>query len=368
MPQLAAGGMRVDPVAAGMRLIFPLLAVLLGSASAEEIRLNQIQVIGSHNSYHVAPPPALLEKIRGINSGWAEAWNYTHPPLAKQLDMGVRQFELDIFADSKGGLFAEPLGLKLARLSGAKIDFNVGGELSKPGIKVLHVPDMDCWTTVPTLKQALEEMRGWSDKNPEHLPVMVLLECKDRPEGPLPTKPEAFSRDRLLELEREILAAIPAGRILRPNDVRGADPSLREAVTKKGWPTVESLRGKFLFALDNTDAIRGRYLEGNPALEGRLLFVSAPAEDHSAAAWFKCNDPIGEQDKIRRLVKEGFLVRTRADTRKPDDKMREAAFSSGAQWVSTDHFAPGVQGRVAFGDNTARGNPVSGTGETKVGP
>ena len=351
-----------------MRLLSALLLSLLSIGSAEDLRLNQIQTIGSHNSYHVAPPPALLEKIRGINKGWAEAWNYSHPPLAEQLEMGVRQFELDIFADSKGGLFAEPLGLTLARLAGSKIDFDTGGELSKPGFKVLHVPDMDCWTTVPTLKLALAQMKTWSDKNPGHLPVMVLLECKDQQQAPLPTKPEEISRERLLELEQELLAAIPEDRILRPDEVRGDAKSLREAVLKKGWPTVGSLRGKFLFCLDNTDAIRGRYLEGNPALEGRLIFVSAPAEDHPSAAWFKCNDPIGEQERIRKLVKQGFLVRTRADTDKPDAKMRTAAFESGAQWISTDHFRPESEKRVSFEGKTTRANPNTSSGSSPVGP
>jgi hypothetical protein len=341
---------------------------LLGTASAEELRLNQIQVIGSHNSYHVAPPPALLEKIRVINAGWAESWNYTHPPLAEQLEMGVRQFELDIFADAKGGLFAEPLGLKLVRLPGAKPDFNPGGELSKPGFKVLHVPNMDCWSTVPSLKRALVEMNAWSVKNPRHLPVMILLECKDQPQPPLPTKPEAFTRECLLELEEEILSVIPPDRILRPDDIRGSEATLRDAVKKKGWPSVDSLRGKFLLALDNTDAIRSRYLEGNPALEGRLIFVSAPAETHPSAAWFKCNDPVGDQETILRLVKAGFLVRTRTDNSKPDAAMRDKAFSSGAQWLSTDHFSATSKARVSFNGTTVRANPVARNGETSIDP
>jgi hypothetical protein len=351
-----------------MRPALALLLFLPSLAPAEELTLNQIQAIGSHNSYHVAPPPALLEKIRHINAGWAESWNYTHPPLAEQLAMGVRQFELDIFADSKGGLFAEPLGVKLARLSGAKLAFNTGGELSKPGFKILHVPDMDCWSTAPTLKMALEDIRAWSDKNPRHLPVMILLECKDQPQPPLPTKPEAFTRERLVELEQEILSVIPLNRILKPDDIRGDHASLRDAVKKKGWPTVDSLRGKFLFTLDNTDAIRARYLDGNPALEGRLIFASAPEETHPCAAWFKCNDPVREQEKIRRLVKEGFLVRTRADTSKPDPNMKEAAFGSGAQWISTDHFLPASKDRVAFGTATARPNPLTGAAGDQVDP
>ena len=200
-------------------------------------------------------------------------------------------------------------------------------------------------------------MLAWSDRHPHHLPLMILLECKDGANPPLPTKPEPFTRERLLEMEQEILSVIPATRILRPDDVRGKEATLRDAVMKQGWPALDSLRGKFLFCLDNTDAIRDRYLEENPSLEKRLLFASAPDETYPAAGWFKRNDPVRGFDGIRRLVDAGFLVRTRADTGKPDPAMKAKAFESGAQWVSTDLFAA-AEDRVAFEDaKTFRTNP-----------
>jgi hypothetical protein len=341
-----------------MRLALLLVPLLLALAAGEEPRLNHLQAIGSHNSYHLAPPAALLGTLKTFNKD-AEAWNYTHPPLAAQLDAGLRQFELDVFADSEGGLFSKPLGLRLAALRGTKLPpFDPDGLLKKPGFKVLHVPDLDCWSSVPTLAAALAELLAWSDRRPGHLPLMILVECKDQPHPPLPTKPEPFSRERLLELEQAILSVIPATRILRPDDVRGADATLRDAVKKRGWPSLDSLRGKFIFCLDNTDAIRARYLEGNPSLEKRVLFASAPDAAHPAAGWFKRNDPVRGFEEIRELVTAGFLVRTRADTRKPDPAMRAKAFDSGAQWISTDHFA-GPE-RVAFEEHrTFRANPLN---------
>ncbi len=357
----APGVRRVDSMRSALLSLCLLVSALPAFSAAP--RLNEIQAIGSHNSYHVAPPRELVEIIVKTHKG-AAAWNYTHPSLTEQLGMGVRQFELDIFADPEGGLFADPLALKLAKLAGAEdVPFDAAS-FRKPGYKVLHVPDIDFGTTVPLLAGALGEMKAWSDKNPRHLPVMILLECKDKPQPPLPAKPEPLTRERLLELEKEILAAIPPERLLKPDDVRGGEKTLRDAVQKRGWPELEKSRGKFILCLDNTDEIRDRYLEGNPALEGRLIFASAPDAEHPAAGWFKCNDPIREQEKIRGLVKAGFLVRTRADTNKPDARMKAAAFGSGAQWVSTDHFRPDSPVRVAFkGGKTVRANPVS-SGET----
>lgn len=340
-----------------MRFFHVILAAVCAAANAEPA-LNQIQVIGSHNSYHIASPPKLFEKILEINSG-AKSWNYTHPSLTRQLEGDVRQFELDIFADPKGGLFASPFARKLVGKDEEKAVSQSDGLLSDPGFKVLHIPDIDCWSNAPTLVIALRQMFEWSGRNPRHLPVMILLECKDQKQGMLPTTPVILSRPLLMDLEKEILSVIPADRILKPDDLRGDQPTLREGVLKHGWPGVDSLRGKFFFALDNTDEIRDRYLEGNPSLEGRILFVSAPSPDAPSAAWFKCNDPIQEQQKIRDLVKAGFLVRTRADTNKPAPEMRTKAFESGAQWISTDYFGDEAKYRVSFGEShLVRNNPM----------
>jgi Phosphoinositide phospholipase C, Ca2+-dependent len=342
------------------------LSMTLGGL-AERPRLNQFQAIGSHNSYHLAPPAAVLGVIGKLHQGAVEAWNYSHPPLVRQLsDVGIRQFELDVYADTAGGRFVSPLGWKLANLSGAKLPpFDAAGDLAKPGFKILHVPDIDCWSNTPTLDLALTELLKWSNAHPEHLPVMILVECKDQAHPPLPTKPEPFTRERLLELDAAILKSIPREKLLLPDDVRGTEKSLPEAIKKNGWPEIAKVRGKFLFALDNAGTIRDRYLEENPALEKRVLFVSAPDITHPAAAWFKRNDP-RDFEEIQRLVKQGFIVRTRADF-----TVKERAFDSGAQWVSTDHFSADLppDQRVAFpGGKLVRPNPLTGGNVKAVDP
>ena len=55
--------------------------------------------------------------------------------------------------------------------------------------------------------------------------------------------------------------------------------------------------------------------------------------------------------EIQDSVKQGFLVRTRADAdtveaRSGDTKRRETALASGAQYVSTDYYVP----RTEFSD------------------
>ena len=76
----------------------------------------------------------------------------------------------------------------------------------------------------------------------------------------------------------------------------------------------------------------------------RPMFTNAP-EGHPAAAIMILNDPVGQFDEIQRLVKAGYMVRTRADAdtreaRENDTRRRAAAFASGAQAVSTDYYLP----------------------------
>ena len=123
-----------------------------------------------------------------------------------------------------------------------------------------------------------------------------------------------------------------------------------------------------LFALDNGGDKKATYTAGHPSLRGRVLFTSAePGEDE--AAFVKLNDPIADGARIRELVSQGFIIRTRADAdtleaRSGDTTMRDAAIASGAQFVSTDYPVPNPDFGTGYfvaipGGAPARCNPVS---------
>ena len=252
---------------------------------AGEPRLNQIQVIGTHNSYHIAASPAIMEWIAKGGRERARSIDYSHLPLAEQFSgQGARQIELDVFADPKGGLFAEPMLRKIVKGLGKDPgpDPNAGGELAKPGMKVLHVQDLDFRTTVPTFSLALKEVRAWSDSHPRHVPIMILVELKDEVVPALPTKPVPFDTTQLDAVDSEILAVFPRSHILAPDDVRGVFATLPEAIKARGWPALEDCRGKVMFGLDNEGRLRDLYLDGHLALKGRLMFATAPSADHPA--------------------------------------------------------------------------------------
>ncbi len=116
---------------------------------------------------------ALLAVLASFVPAVAPTLEYTHLPLPDQFEFqGIRQIELDVFFDPAGGLYAEPLGLTLFDPSAHL------AELDPPGIKVLHVQDVDFRTTCPTLVDCLLDVKAWSDAHPEHLPIAILIEAK----------------------------------------------------------------------------------------------------------------------------------------------------------------------------------------------
>jgi hypothetical protein len=339
------------------------LAAALGIASqggaALDVRLNEVQVLGSHNSYHIQPAPELIEAYLVFDPA-ATALEYTHRPLGEQLEeLGIRQIELDIYADPLGGLFADPLALEA--LAGMPVHVP---ELDVPGLKVIHIADIDVFSTCSFFVECLLAVKTWSDANPNHLPIVILVETKTES---FLTETIPFGPAELDTVDAEIRSVFPEDQILTPDDVRGGRATLEEAIRKDGWPTLREARGQVLFALDNGGGVRDAYLEGYPGLEGRVLFVdSRPGDD--VAAFAKLNDPVGDYDLIRKLVKRGFLVRTRADAdteqaRTGDTTDRDAALASGAQFVSTDYPELGPFGTDYIvelpGGGPGRCNPVS---------
>ncbi len=352
-----------------LRSIAAVLLGLAGVAAAEEPRLNEIQVIGTHNSYHIAPHPGVMALIAAGGKGRAEGLDYTHRPLAEQFDrLEIRQVELDLFADPEGGHYAEPSARKILKGTGKDPGPDVDARLRRPGLKVFHVQDVDYRSTAPTFVDALAQIRAWSLAHPRHVPILILIEPKDEAIPALPTRPVPFEKAALDAIDAEILSVFDRTHILAPDDVRGSSETLPDAIHSRGWPTLTSCRGKVMFALDNEGKLRDLYLDGHPALRNRLLFVSVP-RSNPAAAWMKRNDPVGDFDDIQALVRDGFLVRTRADadtrqSRSNDPTPRDKALASGAQFVSTDYPEPRAEFSTYCvrlpGGVVARSNPVNG--------
>ena len=315
-------------LAAGMILV-PGASVGVARASSpqgiEDLPINQLQFIGTHNSYHVRAKPS-----RNFPS-----LNYSHASLDVQLDRGVRSVELDLH--DRDGVF-----------------------------EVFHVVKIDEGTTCRHLSEALESVRKWSDAHPGHLPISFLFELKKDGVG-LDPSIRAFDAASLDRLDSLLRTVFPAARCITPDDLRGTAATLRQAVETKGWPTLAASRGKVLFILHDEGKLRDFYVKGHPSLRGRVMFVRSD-ETRDDAATLVMDNP--RDSDIPRLVKTGFFIRTRADgdlhTDRPGRPSRlKAAMESGAQIVSTDFPAGEPQAGSGYlvefpGAAPCRVNPING--------
>jgi hypothetical protein len=368
-------------------------------SAPSQLRIHEIQVLGTHNSYAQPADPRViamvdpvLAKLMGNLASsmtpaqlacfneehpnkltFGEGLAYNHPDLKTQLDAGLRSLEIDVNPDPEGGRFLKPAAYRVLREKGVNdlAPHNTTG-LDQPGLKVLHVPDIDFRSHCPTFKLCLTQIREWSDAHRGHVPLFVLIEAKSQAIPILPgaTQLAPFDAKAFDALDGEIVSVMGRGRLITPDDVRGKYTTLNQAALAKNWPTLKSARGKVVFLMITAAGLpdTSGYLAGHPSLQGRVAFLAAnPGEDHAAFLLF--DNALVRAKEIETYVKSGYLVRTRADIEtfeaKANDLTRaRAAFASGAQVVSTDFFRPGNVYNTPYvvtlpGGGAARCNPLA---------
>ena len=321
-----------------------------GQKSLDSLKINEIQIIASHNSYRKATHKPIFRRVRFFKvfipkEYDPKAWDYAHLPLVEQFDhYNVRGIELDVYYDPEGGRYYKRKGNWLVFQSAKSRN----PALLKPGFKIIHIPEVDYNTHYATFVEALTALKSWSDLHPEHIPIYVNVEIKNAALGnyiPWKALPKAvpFSEKAADALDAEIKSVFgeSLNQVITPDEIRGAYATLNEAVTKKGFPTLSQAKGKIFFIADGGER---EYAQGHPSLSGRVMFTYAPPRSPECA-FIIANDPKSGQDSIRQWVKDGYMVRTRCDSdtqeaRTGDFSSREAAFSSGAQILSTDYYKP----------------------------
>ena len=299
------------------------------------LHLQDVQELGTHNSYHLRPNRALFPD---------EPADYTHPPLDVQLSRGMRSLELDVF--------------------------------NERALPVFHSIIVDDQSNCPSLAVCLGTVNVWSRANPGHLPITIFVEAKPVPTSTNPLAQQvidnyiaqhglvSWDAAGFARIDRTVRSAF--GRtLLTPDDVRGNRATLRAAILRDGWPTLGRLRGKVLVVLNVQGAEADVYRSGAPSLQGKPMFVvSSPTEP--SAAVISRDRPAAA--RLRALVRRHFLVRTRADAdaaeaRANDLTRAETTLASGATIVATDYPVPdptiGPYVVDLPGTAVARCNPVT---------
>jgi hypothetical protein len=341
------------------------LCLSFAALKGQNIKMNQTQVIGSHNSYKIGIEKPLMELIL-VEHPEAKGLDYVHIPITQQLDLGLRGLEIDPLYDPEGGRFSHPKGLEMLSAQGVEAMPYKADAMKDPGFKVLHVPDIDFRSHCATFKACLSDIRDWSQSRKDHLPIIITINPKssglDRP-GFAEVIP--FDKKVLDALDAEILEIFDAGHLITPKLVKGKHETLRKAIVDKGWPDLAAASGKILFVLDAGKELTELYLKGDDGY-ARPMFSNTDI-DNPHAAFFIMNNPVKQEKDIADRVKQGFMVRTRsdADTReaRTGDKSRfEAAIRSGAQVITTDYYlkslSPHKDFEIVFDGKYSQCNPV----------
>ncbi len=331
-----------------------------------QLRIDQVQYIETHNSYHLAPDPEVtvwLETAGFHDGSWsgpqlARAIGYSNLPLTTQLELGIRAFELDVNDDPTGTRFVRPGFIDHLRAAGLPqtIPWDPAGVLRKPGFKTIHKADYDPRSTCPLFADCLGEIARWSDAHPAHVPILLMLEVKRAATDRCPD----LCADGWHRLEKELVGALWRNRILTPADAG------------TGWPTIDAARGKILIFLLDAEETARSYRAGQNRQP--LLFTGArPGKGQPLPSvrprWAILPRP--DDPRIGTAIRQGMLAYTRADAdtgqaRADDPVPRDRAFASGAQIVSTDYPVPDRRlsnYTVRFADGRfVRCNPVTAAG------
>ncbi len=324
----------------------------MATSIAQEPRINEKKYLASHNSYKQLPEKGIIRFLNKIQSKLPaqldpNEMDYGHVDLVTQLDsFGIRGLELDVYADPEGGAFYK-----------RRLPFFIWGprqkseieELKEPGIKVLHIKDVDYQSSVHTWKSAMILLNNWSLNHPGHEVVFINIEVKSESPGgssallrrmgfkPAPEF-DGLALKELIRTSNEVLGQ----KIFTPLELMKDAPSLKSSIQSNGWPLCAETGGQFIFIMEGlSDDLKQWVLHP----ENKAPFFYYGEESDPNVVFVLKNNCKGQEEEIQQCVKNGLMVRTRADagtleSRRNDYSTWESALKSGAQIISTDYYRP----------------------------
>ncbi|MBP3446420.1 MAG: hypothetical protein J6K64_03995 [Clostridia bacterium] len=286
----------------------------LEKAFTEGVKLNEIAVMGTHNSYQLLgtlPKQGLMKTLQIISFGLVENKAvFEMDTFTEQLEQGIRNLEIDIeTVDDEGDV----------------------------SFIVTHKAIIDNVSSAYNLAKGLEEIAMWSDNNPGHLPVYLLIEPKD--DVPSINNMKNFSLEYALELDK-VLRQVLGDRLLTPQQVMGGYESFEEMRKADGWPALKQAAGKIIVLLHTCDVTQ-EYIDTDTSIKTQAMFpmLLFGDIDKPYASFILDNDPVIASENNKKTVDENnLMVRTRADNY-PDfsDERYKSADNCGSHIITTDY-------------------------------
>ena len=273
-----------------------------------ELRLNEIQVLATHNSYKRMPFMPFSKFLQFCGGQRVRNGHYGLPTLTEQLNRGIRGVEIDVV-------------------------------IYKKELRVIHDPIADWRTNGPDFKRTLQEIKLWSDINPNHIPINIMLQVRNS-FCPYDHKIGKFKKEDIKMLDDTLGEIFGDDKIIKPADVKGEYPSLREAIEQNGWPKLSDCLGKVYFSLLIDDKPNEEYyIDIDPSFEKQRGFIFTRPDDEkkSYTAIILADSPF--TDGLQELINQNYILRTRIDEQFDYTKERyDAAMTLGSQILATDHL------------------------------
>lgn len=281
---------------------------------SQDTKINEIAVMGTHNSYQLLatfPKRVLMKSLQIITFGLVENKAvFEMDTFTLQLEQGVRNLEIDIETVDNGG----------------EVSFIV-----------THKPILDNVTSAYDFAKALDEIVLWSNNNPGHIPVYLLIEPKS--DVASINNMQNFSLEYALEFDR-LLKEKLGDKLLTPEIAMGDHESLEAMRTADDWPTLNEAAGKIVVLMHPCDVTQ-EYIDVDQSVKTQAMFpmLRFDSIDKSYASFILENDPETaiENNKIT-IGEKNLMVRTRADDY-PDFSDERYGFANkcGSQIITTDY-------------------------------
>lgn len=310
----------------------------LAEALESGIKFNELSFLGTHNSYQkviIEETKKLYESLSALTFGLysAENLDFESETLTDQLNCGIRSFEIDIET------------------------FDRDGEIS---FTCMHNPYFEMATSCYDFSLAMKEISMWSDNNPGHLPITLLVEPKSIF---IPLEDMEFFNIEYAEALDDTLRETLGDKLFTPADMQRDYASFGEMRAADGWCEVKDMLGKVVVLLHDCSATE-KYIAIDPAVKTQAMFpvLREGDVDRDCASVILCNKP----EKLLKIKEDiinnrKIMVRTRADQfNRISEDARKNAFASGANIISTDYP---VRTDTGYGDYV-----VTFGGKTTVRP
>lgn len=298
----------------------------LEKAIEDGVKLNEIAILGTHNSYQrlaTAETRFAMNIIDAITFKKAglDTFDFEMDTLTEQLEMGIRNVEIDIETLDKD----------------EKIEF-----------KVTHNSFVDNASSAYDFSKALKEIKMWSDNNPDHIPVYIIIEPKSFVIEINGMK--KFSLDYAKELEK-VIANELGDSLLTPKDMLRDYDSFKEMRENDDWLTLKEAQGKILVLLHDCDVTES-YIALDESIKTQKMFPMLRYDDRneSYTSFILENDPWNADSRKAESIDEcKLIIRTRADKYPNYSAERyEVTENCGSQIITTDfpEKADGNEGNV----------------------